>query len=229
MAERDTISYLYPMHGTSYGAEWTKRDTSAAGSPTVAGADLGGMAIAMDATSEAQIIGLDFGDALAFDIDDLISFEFLAKLDATPGTNVRIVMGLAGDYNATPDSVAQNAWFLLLGGAATVYCETDDGTNDNDDKTTGLTLGTSWKRFRITFSDRSLTKIPPNASVAGKGNVGFLMEDGNNHMVQVCTSTTFDMSNYSAGLQPYFQVQKSAGTATGTLTIKDVCVEVKKN
>ena len=216
-----------PAAGSPNGQPWVKRDTSAAGAPTALGANLGGIALTLDNTSEAQIIGIDMDDVLPFDIDDLIRVEWMAKLDATPGTNVRIVMGMAGAYNGTPDTVAQNAWFLLLGGAATVLCESDDGTNDNDDKTTGLTLSTSFKRFAIDFSTGVQTRQPPNASIGGKANVLFYMGDANSHLIQVCKSTLFDMSNYSSGLQPYFQIQKSSGTATGTLTIKDLCVTLK--
>jgi hypothetical protein len=39
---------------------------------------------------------------------------------------------------------------------------------------------------------------------------------------RVAAKTTFDLSAYSAGLQPYFQLQKSAATATGTLSIQAV-------
>jgi hypothetical protein len=37
----------------------------------------------------------------------------------------------------------------------------------------------------------------------------------------VALGTTFDMSGYSAGLQPFIQLQKTATTATDGVTIKD--------
>lgn len=216
-----------PAAGSPNGQPWVKRDTSPAGSPTVLGQNLGGWGLALDNTSEGQIIGIDFNDVLSFDIDDLIRVSWQAKLDATPGTNVTIVMGMASAYNATPDSVAANAWFMLLGGSTTVYCESDDGTNDNDDKSTGQTLSTSWKRFVIDFDTGVQSRSAPQASLGGKAALQFRMGDANGHLTRVCQSTLFDMSNYSVGLQPYFQIQKSSGTATGTLYVKDLEIETK--
>jgi len=217
-----------PAAGSPNGTPFVKRDTSSAGSPTILGADGGGWACTMDNTSEAQIIGFDMNDELAFDIDDLQYIEWLAALDATPGTAVSMVMGLAGAYNAAFDSVAQNCWFKYVAADDTAFVETDDGTNDNDDKSTGIDQADGvFKRYRIDFATGVQTRQPQLASLGGKSNVIFQMSDANGHLTRVCSTTLFDMSNYSGGLQFYAQVQKASGTATGTLTIKDLKVGLK--
>lgn len=217
-----------PAAAAPNGTPFCKRDTSASGSPSILGVDDGGWKLLMDSTSEAQIIGFDCNDILPFNIDKLASVEWEAKLAGTPGANVNMVMGMAGAYNATMDSVAQNAWFKLTPSSATVYCESDDGTNDNDDKSTGLTLSTSWRRFKIDFGTGVYTRSAPSASLGGKANVLFYMGDANGHLTRVATSTQFDMSNYSGGLQPYFQVQKASGTVTDSLFVRGLKLFVRE-
>lgn len=217
-----------PAAGSPNGTPFCKRDTSAAGSPTILGVNGGGWALALDATSEAEIIGFDMNDILAFDIDELVRVEFQAKIDATPGSAVNAVMGMAGAYNATLDSVAQNAWFKFVSSSLTPVCETDDGTNDNDDKSTGVAcVADTWKRFAIEFAAGSLTRQPPSASLGGTANIMFYMGDTNGNLKRVATSTNFDMSNYTSGLQPYFQLQKASGTSAAVLSVKNLKITVK--
>jgi hypothetical protein len=156
---------------------------------------------------------LYFGDALDYDIDDLEYVEFRVKIGASTFTSGSILaFGLGSARNDTLDSVAANAWFRMEGANSTtlVYCESDDGTNDNDDKSTGKTLGTTFKRFLIDFT-------------GGKSNVRFYI-DGE----RVCSSTTFDMSNYSVGLQPMVQIQKAANTNVDSVVIDYVEVVARR-
>jgi len=234
MTTRYTKTWSEPFLGamspatTANGLPWIKRDTSSSGSPTAAGVTGGGIALTLDNTSEAQIIGIDFGDALAFDIDELILVRWKAKIDATPAANVSLVMGMAGAYNATMDSVAQNCWFKMVASDLTVFAESDDGTNDNDDKSTGIDLvAGEWKWFEIRFDEQVQTVAPPGTSKGGKGNIVFAVGDSENAIQPVLRNQLFDMSNYSSGLQPYFQLQKASGTVTGTLTIAALEVEYK--
>lgn len=208
------------------GNTWNKKVTAAGGSPTVL-AVAGAMELAFDATSEVQNLCLYFGDVLPYDIDDLIAMEFVAKLAATSlDASITAVMGLGSARHDTPDSVAANAWFRMQG-SNSLLLETDDGTTDLDDKATGLTLSTTYRRFRIDFAEGLVTKGPPSLSVGGKGSVIFSAEDSNGCLRQVGRNTQFDMSAYSSGLQPLFQIQKTAGTATGTLSIKEVSVDYR--
>jgi hypothetical protein len=178
-------------------------DTTGAAPPTFVRS--GGAAIlSLESTSQVQIIALHHGDAKAFDIDDIQRVEMRVKLSAATFTSGSIlVFGVSGDRNDAADSMAENAWFRMEGANSTtlVYCETDDGTTDKNDISTGVTLGTTYKRFVIDFT-------------GGKANVKFYI-DG----VRVCASTTFDMSAYTGSLQPMIQLQKAANTNADVCTI----------
>lgn len=179
---------------------------SVVGSATVAaGADIhGGAAVlTIAADDEAQDANLYHGDQLNFDIDLLEEFNARFKV-ATPGTGVRVVFGMAGNHNADKDTVAQSAWFSLDAGLA-LKAETDDGSENNDDKTIDTIVTNTWYDAKIDFRDPTDVKF-------------FL--DGD----RVATGTTFDMSNYTGGLQPYMSADKASGTGTATLTVDFVDV-----
>jgi hypothetical protein len=165
----------------------------------------GGAAIlTLTADSQAQILGLHHNDAKAFDIDDLIRVEMRAKIGAATFTSGSIlVFGVSSDRNDTADSMAESAWFRMEGANSTtlVYCETDDGTTDKNDISSGVALGTTYKEFVIDFS-------------GGKSNVKFYI-DG----VRVAASTTFDMSAYTGSVQPMIQLQKAANTNADVFTM----------
>ena len=205
----------------SAGDDWVVADTSAAGTPTytrmdhgeTTGAFASGVAqLAFDAQNEVQNVCLSFGDTLAFDIDHVTAFE--CRLRLAPGGTLKdaattLAWGLSGDRNDAIDSIANAALFRLASGSAdnAVIVETDDGTNNNDDVATGISLADdTWHRFKIDFSN-------------GKSDVRFFMTDSNDNMSRVAASTTFDMSNYAAGLQPIFQIQKTADTNTDAVQI----------
>lgn len=187
---------------------WLVDDTSSSGTPTyTTGTSVAVLTLA--STEEVENVCLHHGDALSFDIDLIQSIEFSAKTVATLDSATTIVMGVGSARADDPDTVAANAFFKLAGSNA-IVCESDDGTNDNDDKATGLSLVATYRRFLIDFT-------------GGKSNVKFYI-DGQ----RVASSTTFDMSNYSAGLQPIFQIQKTSDTNTDSLTIDYVRVTCKR-
>lgn len=187
---------------------WLVDDTSSSGTPTyTTGTSVAVLTLA--STEEVENVCLHHGDALSFDIDLIQSIEFSAKTVAALDSATTIVMGLGSARNDDPDAVAANAFFKLAGSNA-VVCESDDGTTDNDDKATGVSLAATYKRFLIDFT-------------GGKSNVKFYI-DGD----RVASSTTFDMSGYSAGLQPIFQIQKTSDTNTDSLTIDYVRVTCKR-
>ena len=199
----DFIGYQLMLSETGSAGRWLSVDVGDATEAVQADAHGGVADLVIAATDEAEDAVLYFGDQLNFDIDSLKRVEIRAAI-TTPGTGVRIVWGMAGNHNLDKDSVAQNAWFSCDGSLA-CKCETDDGTNDNDDKTAQtLTTGTYYE-FVIDFTDTS--------------DVKFYI-DGQ----QMASSTTFDMSNYTGNLQPYFSCDKASGTSTGTLSIDYVRV-----
>jgi hypothetical protein len=190
---------------------WMIDDASAAGAPTYTkGTSVATLKLA--ATSEVENVCLHFNDSLDFDIDDIQRVEMRVALDAVLTTGTELCFGVGSARADTSDSVAANAWFKMVGASSTtlVYCETDDGTRDVDDISSGATLGTTYKRFVIDFA-------------GGKSNVKFLI-DGQ----RVAASQTFDMSAYSSGLQPIIQIQKAANTNVNGVLIDYVKIIAKR-
>lgn len=190
---------------------WLVVDTSSSGTPVYTqGTSVATLTLA--ATSEVENVCLAHGDALSFDIDDIQSIEMRVRLGVVFTTGSELVFGLGSARNDTTDSVAANAWFKMVGASSTtqVYVESDDSVRDNDDIATGVTLGTSFKRFLIDFT-------------GGKSNVKFFI-DGQ----RVAASRTFDMSGYTAGLQPIIQLQKAANTNVDSVIIDYVKITAKR-
>ena len=181
---------------------WAITDTSSSGTPTYANANTGGAVLTLEATSEAQLVALYQADKLIWDIDELQTFSFYAKVSGVDSVTL-ICMGLASAHNATADSIAFNAWFRIQGSASTsnVVVETDDGTTDLDDKATGTTLSSTLKKFTIDLTN-------------GKSDIRFFINDD-----RVAATTTFDADQYASGVQPYFTLQKASGTGVPALTI----------
>lgn len=180
---------------------WDIADTSSAGTPTYTVGGINGEAtLAFDSQSEVQNVCLFQSDVLNWDIDLLQRIEMRVKTTATLDSATSLAFGLASARNDAIDSITAHASFRIIGNN-TLVVETDDGTTDKDDIATGTTLSSTYKKFVIDFT-------------GGKSNVKFYV-DG----VRVAASTTFDMSAYSAGLQPYVQIQKTADTNTDSVTI----------
>lgn len=207
---------------TSAGAgdDWVIADTSTSGTPTYVRVDLGettgtfapGVAkLTFDNTGEVQNVCLSFGNKLAFDINSLRGFE--CRLRLVPEGTLKdaattLAFGVTGDRNDAIDSIAFAALFRLASASASnaVVVETDDGVNNNDDVDTGLSLADStWHTFKIDFSNLE--------------DVKFYMTNSSGNMRRVASTTTFDMSNYAAGLQPFVQLQKTADTNTDSVEI----------
>ncbi|HUU84624.1 MAG TPA: hypothetical protein VM243_14085 [Phycisphaerae bacterium] len=178
---------------------WKTVDVGDATEGVVADAHGGEFALALAATDEAEDAVLYQGDAKNFDIDSKLIVEFRAKV-VSPGSGVTAVFGLAGDHDLDKDSIAQNAWFRLVGGLD-LLLETDDGTTDVDDVDTTVNLiSGTYNTFRIDLTDPS--------------DVKFFVDN-----IRVGSSTTFDMSGFSGRLQPYFSLDKGSGTGTAVLTL----------
>jgi hypothetical protein len=216
---QDFQEYVDDFHGTvatfpaaaDPATPWLIVDTSSSGTPTyTTGTSVASLTLA--ATSEVENVCLAHGDALSFDIDDLLNVEMRVRLGVTMTTGTELVFGVGSARNDTTDSVAANAWFKMVGANSTtlVYLETDDGVRDNDDISSGSTLGTSFKKFFIDFSN--------------KKDVKFYI-DG----VRVAAATTFDMSGYTAGLQPMVQIQKAANTNVNSVIVDYVKINARRS
>lgn len=202
-----------PFDGT---INWNVIDVSAAGTGTtaiVADSSNGQFRLAHDAQDEAQDMVLYQNDNKTFDVGNGLIFETRVNMAVSAGAGVVAVFGMCGDHNLDKDSVTEHAWFRLQA-SDSILCETDDTTNDNDDEDTGLdvTNGT-FNIFRIDFTTLA--------------DVKFFI-DG----VRVCSSTTFDMSNLTAGeqqMQPYFSLDKASGAGLGTMDIDYIKIFSNRN
>lgn len=185
---------------------WTIADTSSAGTPTYLciTEDGGAAKLTLVNTSEAENVCLYFNDVLPFDLRSISQVWWIAKVASVDAVTT-LVMGVGDARNDTPDTVATNAWFRMEGSVSTtaVVCETDDGTTDNDDKATGTTLSSTYKKFLIDFSQ-------------GLSDIRFFI-DGQ----RVAAGTTFSMASVAAGqnVQPIVQIQKASGTGVPAVTI----------
>lgn len=211
--------------GSGAGGPWVKADISAAGAPTVGGLAGGGLRMLLASNTEVENLCVYHGDVLSFDIDDIVSAEFAVKTVATLDSATSIAFGLCSARADDPDALDAHASFRCIGSNA-VVAETDDGTNDNDDVATGLTIGTGWKRFRIDFASRNTSMEPPSVSKGRKSNIEFYGSNDNGSLRRVASGTRFDMSNYSSGLQPYFQIQKTSDNNVDNLDILYCGIEV---
>lgn len=204
--------------GSNVGHNWKITDTSSAGTPTFTPVDAatdsanGGVAIAFDSQAEIQNVCINFGDVLVFDIDNLIDVTFRVKMNqALLDSASMFAIGLQGDRNDAIDSIAQHASFRLIGASNAVLVESDDGTTDKDDITTGATLADAYKDLKISCAN-------------GTDDVRFFV-DGQ----PVAESTTFDMSAYTGALQPYAQLQKTADANTDGFTLCSVEVNYRSH
>ena len=194
---------------TGSNGPWTPIDVSSSGNstPLIAADVANGVArLPLDATNEAQESGLYWGDQRPLVLNQGLIFECGLALQTLPTGTAEAVWGLAGDYNADADTVAEGIWFKADGGGL-VVCEADDTSNEVDDETTGITLvATEFHVFRIDC--RVITDIR-------------FFIDG----VAVATDETFDASTVAAlALQPYFHLAKASGTGVGTVDVDYVRV-----
>jgi hypothetical protein len=187
---------------------WTIEDTSSAGAPTYlcVTEDGGAAQLTLAANSEAEIVTLYQNDVLSLDLARLQSVWFVAKVAAIDSVTT-LCFGVASTQADVADNVAVNAWFRMEGSASTsaIVVETDDGTTDNDDNATGMTLAAGYKKFQIDFT-------------GGIGNVRFFA-DG-----QRVGNETFSLAAITAGqnVQPFVQLQKASGTGVPQITIAQI-------
>ncbi len=219
---RDQVAYFddFLGHGelprSQSDSDWLITDTSAAGTPTYTKRGINGEAtLALASTAEVENVCLYHGDDLNFDIDEIKRVAIRLKMgQAAMDSASQLAFGVASARADSIDSIAECALFRVIGADDTtaVVVETDDGSNNNDDVATGQSLVNAYKEFVIDFS-------------SGKSDVKFYMDNGDGNLQRVASSTTFNMSNYSAGLQPLFQIQKTSDANTDSVVIDYVRIE----
>jgi hypothetical protein len=152
--------------------------SKATGSCTIASVSGGSMDLALDATSEVQNASLDFGDILAYDIDDLIRIEFIMKVSASLAAAVSGAFRPAHGAERQPRLADEAHQLQVRRQSNAIVCESDDNGNyDLDDKATGFSLAATYRRFAIDFSSRSQNAEPPSLSKGGTADVRFWMSN----------------------------------------------------
>lgn len=186
---------------------WGARDTAGGAEAVVADAPNGVLGLALDATNEAQLAGVDWADQRTLTLNQGLVFESRFRLSVIPTGAVVACVGLCGDHNAAVDTVAESVWFRADGSGA-ITVENDDGTNETSKVATGTTLLTStWIVARIDCTDISDVRFYINGE-------------------RVASSTTFNMSATAAlALQPVARIGKEGAAASvGTLQVDYVRV-----
>lgn len=188
---------------------WLVTDTSAAGTPTYV-RNASNAVLTLASTNEVENVCLSHGDALSFDIDDLLSVEMRVRVTGcTSGTSIS--WGMSSARNDDPTAMTALALFRMVGATSItdVTVETDDNVTDTAPVSSGVALSTTFRRFVIDFSN--------------KADIKFFI-DG----TRVARSTTFTMAGYSSNLQPFIQIQKTASTNVDAITIDYVRVVAKR-
>lgn len=224
-----TLDYFFhghmrpPVVGSAESGIWRKLLVNTA----LVQAKAGLMELELQNNNEAQSACLYMGDELSFFIDKLVTIDVWASLTASFAAANSLFFGMASAQNATLESMTAFAGFKCVGNN-NVVVSTDDNVVDLTDKATGMTLGTTIKRFNIDFGS-GINSVVGGLSTGGKSNVIFSMEDDRGNLRRVCETQRFDMSNYSAGFQFLAQCQKTAGTTTGKLSIKQVRISYRED
>lgn len=214
-----------PATASGAGTPFVKAVTAAVGTPTFGGLNTGGLRMGFTSNNQVENLCLYFGDVLAFDIDEIVKAWFIVKSVASLTAANTLSFGLASARNDAIASISACALFQLSGSNAVVL-RTTDGTTTKNAISTGLTLGTTWKRFEINFASRGTTLEPPSVSLGRKSNIEFYGANDLGSSRRVASGTRFDMSAYSVGLQPFVQLQKTASANTDTADILEIGVEV---
>lgn len=193
---------------------WTIADTSSSGTPTYlcVTEDGGAAKLTLVSTSEAEIVTLYHNDVLAFDLAQIQRADFIVKVAGIDSATT-LTFGLGSARNDTDDSVSINCWFRMEGSVSTtaLLVETDDSVTDNDDKATGTTLSSTYKKCSIDFTN-------------GISDIRFFV-DGE----RVASGTTFSMSGITAGqnVQPIIQIQKASGTGVPSISVAAICIQYR--
>ncbi len=213
-----------PFNGYTLPTQMKADTTQTSGTPAVTMTSGGFCRLSLDSANEIQVARLSNGGVLPFDIDQLDSIEFFAKVSASLNAACSLVMGVCNAGNNTIASITSRAFFKMTGGGL-LTIDALDGTHTKSAIATGQAMATAdWQRFTMQFKQGLVTQSPPGANSGGKSNVLFSIEDTRQNLRRVATGTQFDMSAETGNLQLYFQLQKSANAATANLDIREASV-----
>jgi hypothetical protein len=195
--EEDSLGDAVAIADTRF----TLKDVNSATEALLADGLTGTARLAMTNANESQLAGLTWNDNRSLTLNAGLVFETRLALHVLPTATGEAVWGLAGDYNAVADSVAESIWFKADGSGAIVV-ESDDTAITKDDQATGVTVTADlFAVYRIDCLDIADVKFYIN------GN-------------RVAKAVTFDMSTVpTLALQPYVVIAKVNDTGVGTVDV----------
>lgn len=187
----------------------------------------GYVTLGLAVTSEAEAHRLSYG-AASFRIADLQWAKFRIACDANLPANTQIAVGLAGSPQDDPDNNAEGVWFKVLADN-TIVMESDDGTTDQDDKSTGMSLGLTFRTLLLNFRDGMFRKdIRLGGNEGGYKAVLGSIENSNGVLRDVARSTQFTLSAASGPLQPFVQIAKTSSADWAHLFVQEIEIAVKR-
>ena len=206
---------------TANGSRFNASITGAA-PPTVAYANgsgfaLGAVQLALTNASQAQVASLFQNDNLGISIDQLVRAEFLVRCPTAPdAAEVKVSWGLASARNNDVDAIAHSLLFNMTG-SAVVNAQCDDNVVDTANVSSGVTLGTAWKRCVIDLGSA-------DPGFTGKQDVHFLIDGTDGRLTEIfrASNARFNVENSTSQLQIFAQCEKASGTGVGTLQIGGV-------
>jgi hypothetical protein len=156
--------------------------------------------IIMNATSEANYGGFRYGGNLQIPASRGPILTCRLKVSGV-AASTRFIWGLASGINSTMDNVASHAWFRLEGDSLALVAETDDGTTDNDDQATGITLvADTYALFKIDLASKA----------------GYARFSVNGVQVAELACSALTVANV---WEPLFFHQKDSGTSALSMTV----------
>jgi hypothetical protein len=136
---------------------------------------------------------------------------------------VTVSFGLATARNDAIASITNRLLWQLVGDN-NVKLQATDGTNTLAATAVGQTLTTTMRRFQLDLGSGILTRSAPNLSLGGKANVLARMDNGRGDLRNVLPNSPINLSALTSNVQPFFQVQKTSGTAVATFSIERVLI-----
>jgi hypothetical protein len=202
------------------GMEWQLRDTSAAGAPAISyvtatnNLGLGELSFAMSSTSEATVLGIDFGDVRPFYVDRIQRVEFGLRLSQTNNATTRLAFGVGTAFNADPQAQAAHAQFRFTGNNVLRLAARDSASNVEQATTTSVPANQLWQ-FVIDFAK-------------GKNALDFYAGPYATALQIVSLPTKLSMASSTDALQPFIIMTKASGTQQDAFVLDYCRVELKR-
>lgn len=199
---------------------WATQDQNTAGCPASKDDyDNGALELLLDNGNEAGDCTLYFGDNQVIDSDMNPVCIFRLAVQTQPAAADTLSWGLINGRNALFESTNSNAAFVIAGANLTLNVTSDDSSADTGLDTTGVTLvaGTMYE-FMVSMS--------PNLGISADDSNGDLDTDVGfyyrttvgGEWTKLNNTTAYSIGNDKA-LQPFVQVEKTAGTTTPDLLV----------